>query len=100
MLLAVTDAELLTTAGFDASVAIVLQRVEEASHMVALIDTNGDGRQVELQTFWPDEAGRWRCGVSVGAGYEGAGDLDAGHGYRYRRNPDGSWLLELVQHDQ
>jgi hypothetical protein len=89
-----SDEELIRLAGFDPRTARVVARTGADNAIVALIDTNGDDRLVELQTYWADPQGRWHPGSSVGAGSRGEGGLADGRSYVYERTADG-WRLEL-----
>ena len=62
--------------------------------MLAVIDTNGDGRLLELDGFRQDNGGRWWPELVVGAGQAGEGELASGVSYRYELL-NGEYVLEI-----
>ena len=84
-----TEAEILEIGGWDARYASVLAVAQEGRFAVALVDTNSDGRNIELQQFWRDDRDRWTQGPSSGpepdrVGFVSRGSLHGAH-YAYGR---------------
>lgn len=86
-------ADVIRLGSWDARSAVVLAVAGADGFAIALVDTNGDGRCIEVEHYWRDDRGGWVPGVSSGPepdrpGFEARGRVP-GAVYAYGRTTPG-----------
>lgn len=62
-----TAAEVITAGGWSPRYARVLVVEGNGTRALALVDTNGDGREINENRYWREESGSWHSGSSSGS---------------------------------
>ena len=86
-----TDGNLLDGGGWDARFARVLRRAVAGRAALAVVDSNGDGAELEADV-WEYEGGRWQPG-----GSSSLGSLDARGGESTGRSGHVVWAAGLLE---
>jgi hypothetical protein len=77
-----SESQVLNTGGWDSRFARVLRSAVNHRAALVVVDTNGDGSELEADA-WQYEAGRWEPGNSSGIGsFEAIGSESSGHSGR------------------
>ncbi|NMH96366.1 hypothetical protein [Pseudonocardia acidicola] len=79
-----TAADVIGLGGWNPRYARVLAIAATGPFAVALIDTNGDESEIDIDHLWLDDTGRWRPGSSSGVYIPPVGVGDHGETTHYR----------------
>ncbi len=98
------DAEVLALGGWNGQHAKVLVTAPSTNIGMALVDTNGDGANIEFEQFWRDDAGWWTPGGSSGPepadqGFESRVSVPGAVLAYGRSHPNGEVTIRLAGRD-